>query len=507
MSSAENSFSGIPYVGSRVSLVSNSDIRYVGTLYTIDPRTMTVALKDVSSLGTENRFREKGPVPPSDHVYPFIIFHGPDIVDLQFLPQPPTSTPSEPSYPPLLSPTASAPAIIPSVEQTPFRDVATGEDNGEQPLVEEPPDNYVEPVNTRRGGTPQKNMFRQLPAVSLSDDKLTLPRVSSAVSHPSFSNGSLTSTTKNKNDQSSRDNESSSAASLKAKPVPAIDNKKDHSTKTSFPKKNVTVSTPVVSTFTANQQNQAPLRRPHLRAWGPPPVAAASANSRILPDNSNGRHNENINTMRTDSTATSNKTAMNKKIQSRPNPERKVGPVKSDILQRPDRHGTASKSINAVTKSGQAGPSAAASSDAGYSKSNIRRPAPPGLRKQGSGIKVPKEDYDFEAMMQTFEKTRLETDNFPPIEVRYDKSRSFFDELVPENEMRGERNAAQQRAVDYETFGETGMRASMRRKVGTRGRARRGNFGRGRGRFRGRESIRHAPEGVPSDSRQRVGEE
>ena len=43
----------VPYLGSRIVLISKSEIRYEGTLYTIDTNNSTVALQNVRSFGTE----------------------------------------------------------------------------------------------------------------------------------------------------------------------------------------------------------------------------------------------------------------------------------------------------------------------------------------------------------------------------------------------------------------------------------------------------------------------
>ncbi|CAK9038801.1 Protein decapping 5 [Durusdinium trenchii] len=75
--------STIPYIGSKISLISNSNIRYEGILYTINTQESTIALQSVRSFGTEGR---KVPeIPPSSEIYDFIIFRGQDIKDLTVL--------------------------------------------------------------------------------------------------------------------------------------------------------------------------------------------------------------------------------------------------------------------------------------------------------------------------------------------------------------------------------------------------------------------------------------
>eukprot|EP00212_Chloropicon_laureae_P006870 CAMPEP_0197494312 /NCGR_PEP_ID=MMETSP1311-20131121/28993_1 /TAXON_ID=464262 /ORGANISM="Genus nov. species nov., Strain RCC856" /LENGTH=84 /DNA_ID=CAMNT_0043039685 /DNA_START=78 /DNA_END=329 /DNA_ORIENTATION=- len=76
-----------PYIGSHISLISRSDIRYEGTLYTIDTQKSEIALKGVRSFGTEGR-REKGDqIEAQAKVYDFIIFKGSDIKNLSVLDQ------------------------------------------------------------------------------------------------------------------------------------------------------------------------------------------------------------------------------------------------------------------------------------------------------------------------------------------------------------------------------------------------------------------------------------
>ena len=109
----------LPFVGSEIGLVSNSDIRFQGTLHSINPNDSTVALEQgipfffreyflkvaiatvivlasqeltarisshpftVKSFGTEGRKGNPAEeIPASDQIFPYIVFKGTDIKDL-----------------------------------------------------------------------------------------------------------------------------------------------------------------------------------------------------------------------------------------------------------------------------------------------------------------------------------------------------------------------------------------------------------------------------------------
>uniref|UniRef100_A0A672J645 Sm domain-containing protein n=1 Tax=Salarias fasciatus TaxID=181472 RepID=A0A672J645_SALFA len=70
-----------PYIGCKIRLISKSQNRYEGILYTIDARSSILVLAKVICFGTEGRPTER-PTPPRDIIYEFITFRGSDIQDI-----------------------------------------------------------------------------------------------------------------------------------------------------------------------------------------------------------------------------------------------------------------------------------------------------------------------------------------------------------------------------------------------------------------------------------------
>lgn len=114
MSSSTGSNNTTPFYGCKISLISKSEIRYEGILYTIDPKESTIALAKgwytacymaafqlaftdclslcvVRSFGSEDRQVER-PVPARDDIFEFIIFRASDIKDLIVDDPPPTQS-------------------------------------------------------------------------------------------------------------------------------------------------------------------------------------------------------------------------------------------------------------------------------------------------------------------------------------------------------------------------------------------------------------------------------
>lgn len=86
----------IPFLSTyRVSILTNSDIRYEGTLYQVNPDKKNIVLTNVISFGTEGRSRTNE-IMGSNVVHDSIVFEGKDIKDLNVIennpPPPATAT-------------------------------------------------------------------------------------------------------------------------------------------------------------------------------------------------------------------------------------------------------------------------------------------------------------------------------------------------------------------------------------------------------------------------------
>lgn len=99
----------LPYLGSKISLISNAGIRYEGVLFNINTADSTVGLKDVRTFGTEGR-KPGNEIPPSEDVYDYIVFRGKDIQDLT------VSEPAPPDDPAIvaINPMPSGPHGLPT---------------------------------------------------------------------------------------------------------------------------------------------------------------------------------------------------------------------------------------------------------------------------------------------------------------------------------------------------------------------------------------------------------
>lgn len=71
------------YIGSKISLISKSEIRYEGILHDINNVDSSLTVQNVKSYGTEGRKKVGPQIPPSAEIYDYIVFKGTDIQDIQ----------------------------------------------------------------------------------------------------------------------------------------------------------------------------------------------------------------------------------------------------------------------------------------------------------------------------------------------------------------------------------------------------------------------------------------
>lgn len=74
-----------PYLGCLISLVSQADVRYEGTLQCIDQLAATLTVSQVRSFGTEGRRNGAREIAPTEALFDLIVFRASDIRDLKVL--------------------------------------------------------------------------------------------------------------------------------------------------------------------------------------------------------------------------------------------------------------------------------------------------------------------------------------------------------------------------------------------------------------------------------------
>ncbi|CDR96970.1 hypothetical protein, conserved [Babesia bigemina] len=68
------------FIGSRISITTNSDLRYEGLLFDLNSEDAVIVLQNVQCMGTENR--TSNVIPPSNRIHDYMVFKGEDIKDL-----------------------------------------------------------------------------------------------------------------------------------------------------------------------------------------------------------------------------------------------------------------------------------------------------------------------------------------------------------------------------------------------------------------------------------------
>jgi len=137
-----------PLLGNRISLISKKNIRYEGTLYSINESDATVALQDVRSFGTEGRDKMDPTggttfVPPQDTVHPYLVFRGCDIKDLHVHENLEESTLPAPADLPLPElPAPPSPPLPPTETTAPVTEIdGTASNNNARPKKSQRPKN------------------------------------------------------------------------------------------------------------------------------------------------------------------------------------------------------------------------------------------------------------------------------------------------------------------------------------------------------------------------------
>ncbi|KAK9484232.1 Scd6-like Sm domain-containing protein [Lipomyces starkeyi] len=441
------------YIGSRISLFSNSDIRYVGVLHEIDADASTLTLKDVRSFGTEGRRGKPAEeIPATDNVYEFIVFRGSEVKDLvieeeEEAPQhPKRAIPNDPAiiqnaappagfrppppgqYPP---PQPQQGFVPPYYPQQPFMPYPPQPqyDQSQVPVAGAPPAAVTQhrPIRQPAGPTPQPATIPPVPVQETRPDAPPLPTAGRINVVP-------------------------------AVPVPKARQTARHQRP---PAAHGAAEVNVEQTHNAAQDLLERLMLETPSDTAPTPPAAAT-------------------------TTTTTTTAA----------EIPTGPARGNFSQRGFRQNGAQRySYNNYGRHGGTGPRAprfdVPESDFNFEESNAK------FRKDAIAKEVSANDED--------DVEDIEGEGSESTEVYYDKSSSFFDNISSGTKERFDGNSndrlgrQQERQLNMETFGQASVDTGRYRGRG-RGRGRGGYYGRGRTGHGPRGGFR--PQGATHQSQQ-----
>ncbi|CAG8559335.1 17871_t:CDS:2 [Rhizophagus irregularis] len=238
--------SGVGYIGSKISLISKSDIRYVGILHSINSADSTVALEQVRSYGTEGRRGSPAEeIPPSDNIFEYIVFRGSDVKDLHVCEAPAQQQslpPQVPNDPAILGTTAPRPPSFqsyappppmgvqpPNFAVSPFyiQQVAAAASFQQQPQYWQQPHPQSQLNNNiSESAAKEAEQSKQLQKEHSAPDKIEEPRPEKQSSVKNFAKTGTSSrstvTTNNRNNDATAEIPSTSAVENLAKKVSEI---------------------------------------------------------------------------------------------------------------------------------------------------------------------------------------------------------------------------------------------------------------------------------------------
>ncbi|KAA8498314.1 Protein decapping 5 [Porphyridium purpureum] len=425
---------GVPYLGALISLISKSEFRYEGTLYSINTQESTILLQNVRCFGTEGRRRDAAQTEPSPQVYDFISFRGTDIKDLHVMAQQPYAPPPPMTMqhmPPqgMMNPMGYPMQMGPAGASQPGRDglppyaMQPGMMSF-PPQMAPPPYGYRQmapgmPVRSPGGYpgpgmeyAPPPNPYMWGPGGGPGQQPSAPPLMPQPPSAPPLM-----------------------PQQPSAPPLPPQQLQEQ-----AQPQQSQVQQPQYVTSYTKAQADpQTELQGQRKGLESAAPAGAVSGGTVAGRD---PKAAAPVPAARPQTTATAPRNEGTFVSQNGSDPQSsELAPLKA---------AESTSSVSAAERQTHA---------------NRRGASGPGAGRPGSfkAPAMPKEDFDFEAMNEQFTKQQIEEEekilNDMRFEKKYDKGKSFFDELAPEKEearrgAAGRPSMREQRGIDVDTFGE-----------------------------------------------------